>query len=164
MINKFSIKKLDWYIIKKFLGTYVYSLTIIIAISIVFDFSEKIDDFMEEHAPVREIIFDYYLNFIPFFVVLFSSMFTFISVIFFTSRLAYQTEIIAILSAGISFRRFMYPYLVAAFIIAASTYALNNFVIPNTNKVKLDFEGKYFERRSTNYTYVNIHKLEPTLM
>ncbi len=158
MIQKLAIKKLDWYIIKKFLGTYIYSLTIIISISVVFDFSEKIDDFMEGNAPTRAIIFDYYFTFVPYFSVLFSSMFTFIAVIFFTSRMAYQSEIIAILSAGVSFRRIMYPYMISAFVIALFTFTMSNFVIPNTNKVKLDFEAKYFEKQDNYYTYSNIHK------
>lgn len=159
MINYIRIKKLDWYIIRKFLGTYIFSLSIIIAISIVFDISEKIDDFIEEKAPLKEIVFNYYLNFIPFFAILFSALFTFISVIFFTSRMAYQTEIIAILSAGVSFRRLLYPYMLSALVIALFTYSFNNFVLPRTNKVKFEFERKYIEGGgNSSYRYSNVHK------
>ena len=104
IINAFGLKIIDLYIIRKFLGTFVYSIVLILAIAVVFDLSEKIDDFIESSAPANEIIMDYYLNFIPYFAVLFSSLFTFISVIFFTSKMAYNTEIIAILSSGVSFR------------------------------------------------------------
>src|SRR3989304_2865133 len=96
---------LDWYIIRKFLGTFFFTIALIVAIAVVFDFSEKVDDFLENNAPFKKIIFDYYLNFIPYFAVLFSPLFTFISVIYFTSRMAYNTEIIAILSSGVSFHR-----------------------------------------------------------
>jgi len=111
------LKKLDLYFIKKFLGTFFYSLLLIIIIVVIFDVSEKIDDFLEKEAPISAIIFEYYLNFIPYFANLFSALFTFISVIFFTSKLAGNSEIIAILSSGVSFRRLMFPYFVASFIL-----------------------------------------------
>ncbi|HPW25757.1 MAG TPA: LptF/LptG family permease, partial [Tenuifilaceae bacterium] len=88
------MKILDWYIIRKFIGTYIYAIILIVGIAVIFDFSEKIDDFMEKGAPFNEIIFRYYLNFIPYFANLFSSLFVFIAVIFFTSNMAYNTEII----------------------------------------------------------------------
>src|ERR1041385_6649031 len=97
------LTKLDRYILKKFLGTFVVSILLIILIVIVFDISEKIEDFLQPDVTLHEIIFDYYLNFVPYFINLFSHLFVFISVIFFTSRLAARTEIVAILSSGISF-------------------------------------------------------------
>lgn len=111
IINSLGLKIIDLYIIRKFLGTFVYSIILILAIAVIFDISEKLDDFIETSTPVKEIIFDYYFNFIPYFAVLFSSLFTFISVIFFTSKMAYNTEIIAILSSGVSFEGFCYPIL-----------------------------------------------------
>src|SRR5574344_1897783 len=111
------IKTLDWYIIKKFLGTFFYSIALIISISVVFDFSEKIDNFLEFDVPAKAILFDYYMNFIPYFTNLFSGLFTFVAVIFFTSKLAFNSEIIAILSSGVSFRRFMLPYISSAAVI-----------------------------------------------
>lgn len=105
------LRKIDFYIIKKFLGTFFYAIALIISISIVFDVSENIDDFLSKDVPVKSIVFDYYLNFVPYFANLFSGLFTFIAVIYFTSKLAYNTEIIAILSSGVSFRRLMRPYL-----------------------------------------------------
>jgi lipopolysaccharide export system permease protein len=111
------MKIIDRYIIRKFLGTFLYSIALLSVVIIIFDLSEKIDDFLEKEAPLRIIIFDYYLNFIPFFVNMFSYLFTFISVIFFTSKMASNTEIVAILSSGISFKRFLWPYIFSATII-----------------------------------------------
>ena len=108
------LHKIDFYIIKKFLGTFFYAIALIISISIVFDISENIDDFLSKDVPWKAIVFDYYLNFVPYFANLFSGLFTFIAVIYFTSKLAYNTEIIAILSSGVSFNRLMRPYLVGA--------------------------------------------------
>lgn len=151
------LKKLDIYIIRKFLGTYVFSILLIISIAVVFDISEKIDDFIERDAPLNAIIFEYYLNFIPYFANLFSSLFIFISVIFFTSKLAYNTEIIAILSSGISFNRFIRPYMIAATVLALFSFYLNNYIIPPSNKVRLQFEDKYIRNQVVNNSR-NIHR------
>jgi lipopolysaccharide export system permease protein len=157
----FGLKKIDLYIIKKFLGTYVFAIAIIISIAVVFDLSEKVEDFIEKSAPVNEIIFNYYLNFIPYFTNLFSSLFTFIAVIFFTSKMAYNTEIIAILSSGVSFRRMMYPYFVSALIIALFSFMLMAYIIPPANVVRKDFEYKYIKKPIRN-TDKNIHRqIEP---
>lgn len=150
-------KKLDLYIIKHFLGTYIFSILLIISIAVVFDVSEKIDDFIERDAPLNAIIFDYYLNFIPYFANLFSSLFIFISVIFFTSKLAYNTEIIAILSSGISFNRFLRPYLISATVLALFSFFLNNYIIPPANKTRLLFEEQYIRNEIQNHSR-NIHK------
>lgn len=152
------LKKIDVYIIKKFLGTFIFSIIIILSIAVIFDLSEKIDDFMENDASLREVIFDYYLNFIPYFAVLFSSLFTFISVIFFTSKMAYNTEIIAIISSGMSLHRLLRPYFISAFLIAVFSFLMSNYVIPPANKVKLDFEEKYIHSRPFRYRQRNIHK------
>ena len=106
------IKRLDWYIIKKFLGTYVFAIALIISIAVVFDFNEKMDKLMEHEAPWDKIIFEYYMNFIPYFSNLFSPLFVFIAVIFFTSKLAENSEIIAMFSTGMSFKRMMRPYMI----------------------------------------------------
>lgn len=115
----------------------------ILSISVIFDFTEKIDNFIEKGAPTHGIIFDYYLNFIPYFANLFTPLFVFISVIFFTSKLAYQSEIIAILSSGVSFRRLMFPYFLGALIIGVFSFLLGSYVIPPANKVRLEFEFNY---------------------
>ncbi|MDA3907248.1 MAG: LptF/LptG family permease [Bacteroidales bacterium] len=137
------MKKIDYYIIKKFLGTFFYAIALLTVIIIIFDVSEKIEDFIENEAPLNEIVFSYYLNFIPYFINLFSYLFVFITVIFFTSKLASQTEIIAMLSAGISFRRLLRPYLISAGLLGALSFALANFVIPHTNIETRAFKQKY---------------------
>jgi len=150
------MKKIDWYIIKKFLGTFFFTMILIILIVIIFDISEKLDDFLKNHAPLYEIVFSYYLTFIPFFTNMFSSLFTFIAVVFFTSKLAANTEIIAILSSGISFRRMLRPYLISATFLAVLSFYLANFLIPQTNKIRYAFEDKYIFSKKTN-TSRNIH-------
>jgi lipopolysaccharide export system permease protein len=140
-------KKIDWYIFRKFMGTFIASLVLIIGIVIIFDVSEKIDDFVEKKAPLNSIIFDYYLNFIPYFINMYSPMFVFITVIFFTSKMASNSEIVAILSGGISFHRMMVPYLLAATIITVSSLGLNLFVIPQANKERVEFEQKYMKEK-----------------
>jgi len=149
-------KKLDIYIIKKFLGTYFYAIGLIIAIVIVFDISEKIDDFIEKEAPVNAIIFDYYMNFIPYFANLFTALFTFIAVIYFTSKLANDSEIIAMLSSGVSFMRLLVPYMVSAAVIAIFSLVLIHFIIPPANQVRLDFEETYMRSEFRNRDR-NIH-------
>lgn len=151
-----AIKKLDTYIIKKFLGTFFYAIGLIIIIVIIFDISEKIDDFIEKQAPLTEIIFKYYLNFIPYFANLYSYLFTFIAVIYFTSRLASNSEIVAILSSGVSYRRLLRPYLIAAFFLAGFTFVLSNFLIPPANKKRLEFEMMYI-KNSQHSKEMNIH-------
>lgn len=137
---------LDRYIIKKFLMTYFFAIAMIIVVVVIFDAAEKIDDFLTGHAPWSAIAGEYYVNFIPFFVNQFSSLFTFIAVIFFTSKMAYDTEIIAILSSGVSFNRLMYPYFVAAFVITSFSLLLNILVIPGANARRIEFERKYMQR------------------
>ena len=144
------LKRLDWYIIKKFLGTYVFAIALIISIAVVFDFNERQDRFMSHNAPWDAIIFDYYLNFIPYFANLFSPLFVFIAVIFFTSKLAENSEIIAMFSTGMSFKRMLRPYMVSAGIIAVVTYCLGAYVIPQGSETRLDFEDKYYKPRKAN--------------
>ena len=150
-------KKLDWYIIKKFLGTFFFAILLIISIACIFDFSEKVDEFMISKPTVTEVVFDYYLNFIPYFTVLFSSLFIFISVIFFTSKMAYDTEIIAMLSSGISFRRLMLPYFLSACFLAVFSFVLNDYIIPEANRKKLDFENTYVHLKPKNFDKSNVN-------
>ena len=144
---KLYLTRLDRYIITKFIGTYVYSIILIISISIVFDFNENLSKFATYGAPAKAIIFDYYANFVPYFANLFSPLFVFISVIFFTSKLAGNSEIIAMLAAGVSFKRLLRPYLFSAALIAAVNFYLGAYVIPKGNQVKMEFESKYKNKR-----------------
>ena len=139
--------RLDRYIISKFIGTYIYSIILIISISIVFDFNENLNKFATYHAPWTAIVFDYYANFVPYFANLFSPLFVFIAVIFFTSKLAGNSEIIAMLSAGASFKRLLRPYMFSAAIIAAVNFYLGAYVIPHGNVVRLNFETQYKNKR-----------------
>jgi len=157
-ISSLKIKLIDTYIIRKFLGTFFFSMVLILTIAVVFDFAEKIDNFMEKEAPVRAIIFDYYLNFVPYFATLFAPLFVFIAVIFFTSKMAVNTEIIAILNCGMSFKRMMWPYFLSALIIAIFTFVLTNFIIPQSNLNRMVFEDKYYRSSNRKVTVENIHR------
>lgn len=147
-------KRIDTYLIGKFLGTYVFAILLIISIAVVFDYNENIDKLTQSGAPWKEIIFDYYANFIPYYANLFSALFVFIAVIFFTSKLADNSEIIAMISAGMSFRRLMRPYLFSAAIIAIVTFMLSSEVIPRGSSTRLAFENQY-KRKKKNATYAD---------
>ena len=147
------LKRLDVYIIKKFLGTYFFAIALIISIAVVFDMNENLDKFTSKGASWYDIITDYYLNFIPYFSNLFSPLFVFIAVIFFTSKLAENSEIIAMFSTGMSFKRLMRPYMISAGFIAILTYLLGAFVIPRGSEVRLDFEDKYRKKKKVDYVH-----------
>ena len=142
-----GFKILDRYVLGKFLATYFFAIAMIIVIVVLFDYVEKIDDFTELHAPVSEVIFDYYLNFMPYFANQFCGLFTFIACIFFTSKLAYRTEIVAMLSGGMSFRRLMWPYFLGALIIGSFSLVLNLWVIPISQQKIVRFESQYIKRK-----------------
>ena len=147
--GKMQMKRLDWYIIKKFLGTFFFSIVLILSIAIVFDMTEKMDDFFEHQVPLKEIVFDYYLPFIPYYMNMFSSLFIFISVIFFTSKMAGNSEIIAIQAAGVSYHRMMVPYAISATILFALGVFLGGWVIPRSAARMLNFTDKYVEHFTT---------------
>ena len=140
------LKKIDLYIIRKFLGTFFLSISLIMSIAIMIDLTEKMDKFFDNQAPVKAVIVDYYLNLIPYFANMFSPLFTFIAVIFFTSKMAGNSEIIAIQSSGISYNRLLRPYIISATLIALVTFLLSGFVIPSANKTRLDFENQYIKK------------------
>ena len=148
--RKIGLKRIDTYIIKKFLGTYFYSIVLILSIAVVFDLTEKLDNFFDNNAPLKAIVFDYYMGFIPFYMNMFSPLFTFIAVLFFTSKMATNTEIIAILASGVSFRRLMMPYLISAAVISGLAFVLGGYVIPPANEKLLDFEDKYVKKLKSN--------------
>ncbi len=144
-----TVKTLDKYIIKKFLGTYIFAILLILAIIVMFDVNEKLDNLMK--APLSATIFDYYLNFLPYMANQFSPLFTFIAVIFFTSKLADNSEIIAILSSGVSFRRLLIPYMVSAAFIAAFTFVLDAYVIPPANVKRINYQNQYVKNKGVDY-------------
>lgn len=157
--NNFRI--IDRYIIRKFLGTFFYAILLLAIVIIIFDISEKIDDFIQKQAPLKAVVFDYYFNFLPFFINKFTALFTFISVIFFTSKMAGNTEIIAILNSGVSFKRLLRPYLIGAAVLSMFSFMLTNFVIPRTIHKMVDFEAKYVKKQNPTSS-LNLHmQLEP---
>jgi lipopolysaccharide export system permease protein len=135
--------RLDRYIIGKFIGTYFFAILLIISISIVFDVNENLSKFTEYHAPLKSIVFDYYANFVPYFANLFSPLFVFIAVIFFTSKMAGNSEIIAIMAAGVSFKRLMRPYMFSCVLISIMSYYLSAYVIPHGTVIRQNFESLY---------------------
>lgn len=156
------MKLLDKYILKKFLTTFVFVVLILVAVICVIDFTEKNDDFIQTGVSFKSIMLDYYLNLIPFYANMLSPITVFIATVFVTAKLASHTEVIAILSSGVSFKRFMVPYLIGAAIIGVFIFAMLGWVIPNANKTRVAFEVKYIKNPYT-YDQRNIHfKLNPT--
>ncbi|MDR2938357.1 MAG: LptF/LptG family permease [Prevotellaceae bacterium] len=151
------MKILDWYIIKKYVSAYVFIILAMTVIIVVFDTSERVDDFVEKNAPLSEIIFDYYGHFVPYLITMFSGLFAFIAVIFFTSKMASHTEIVAMLSNGVSFGRIMRPYLMVAVVIALFNGYLANFVIPAAAQKGYEFDAKYLKPAFYNNNR-NIHR------
>ena len=154
--EKIGWKILDGYLLKKMLGSVFFSVSLLMLIVIVFDVSENIQRFMSHNVPVKDVIFGYYLNFIPYFINLFIPLFTFISVIWFTSKLSSNNEIISIFDNGISFNRMLVPYITGAIIIMILSLILANFIVPNTNRKLNNFKYQYFGRRATSSTYLHI--------
>ncbi|MDE5727399.1 MAG: LptF/LptG family permease [Duncaniella sp.] len=144
-----TVKILDWYIIRKFLGTYIFAIVLILAITVMFDINEKLDAFLK--APLKATVFDYFVNFLPYFANQFSPLFTFIAVIFFTSKLADNSEIIAMLSTGMSYNRLLRPYMVSAAVIAAATYVLSAYIIPPANIKRIDYTNTYGKNKRIYY-------------
>ena len=143
--KSFGLKLLDIFILKKYLGTFFFATLLILAVVSMFDITEKLDAFL--NAPLKETLFDYFASFLPYFGNQLAPLFTFIAVIFFTTKLAGNSEIIAILSSGVSFNRLMRPYMIGAAIIAALTFALSNYIIPPTNIKRIDYTNKYVKNK-----------------
>ena len=155
-----GLKKLDWYIIRKFLVTFFMALLLLAVVIVIFDVSEKIEDFVRTDAPLEAIIWDYYMGFIPYFINMYSPMFVFLTVIFFTSKMTQDSEVVAMLSSGISFHRLMVPYLVSATFIMFLSMGLGMWVIPHQNGKKVDFEQKYIPRMKVKIGHDMHYKLE----
>ncbi|MCF0192309.1 MAG: YjgP/YjgQ family permease [Prevotella sp.] len=137
------IPRLDRYLIIKFIGTYIFSILLIISVAVVFDVNENLAKFTQYNAPLKAIVFDYYLNFVPYYANLFSPLFVFIAVIFFTSNLAGNSEIIAMLAAGVSFKRLLRPYMLSAALISILSFVLGGYIIPKGTIVRQNFERMY---------------------
>lgn len=144
------IKLIDWYIIKKYLGTFLFTCIIFTVVIVIFDVSEKLDDFLKRSAPMSKILFEYYAGFIPFYLNFLCPLINFIAVIFFTAKMADQTEIVPILSGGVSFKRFLWPYFVSSFVIFIVSFVGNLYIIPHTNKLMIGFENVYIKPLTNN--------------
>ena len=155
------IKLIDRYIIGKYLGTFLFTMIIFSVVIVIFDVSEKLDDFYKNNAPFSKVVFQYYAGFVPFYLNFLSPLINFIAVIFFTAKMADQTEIVPILSSGVTFKRFLWPYFISSFVIFAVTLVFNLFIIPETNQLKVDFENIYIKPQKENnkmYTHMQLDK------
>ena len=150
-------QKLDWYIIRKFLVTFFVALAFLSLLIVIFDISEKIEDFVRREAPLKEIVFDYYLNFVPYFLNQYSPMFVFLTVIFFTSKMTQDSEVVA---SGISYHRLMVPYMLSALFIALLSLTLGQWVLPHANATRVVFEQKYNPWRKVKMGHDMHYKLE----
>lgn len=170
------MKKLDLYIFKKFIGTFFLAISLLVVIVIIFDLSENLDLFLKHNAPWQRVFFEYYVTSIPYYINLFIYLFTFIAVVFFTSKMAAHTEVVAILSSGVSFWRFLYPYMLAAVTLAIMSLYFGNFLIPKTNEIRQAFKNEYMESLVTfggnnihvqigpdEYVYIDGYNLEKDL-
>ncbi|MFI5196151.1 MAG: LptF/LptG family permease [Chitinophagales bacterium] len=150
------LKKLDWYIIRKFISTFLFAIMVLAVISCVIDYSEKVDNIVSKKVPLWEVV-NYYKNFIPHITALLFPLFIFIATIFFTSKIAYKSEIIAILSAGVSFQRFIRPYLIGGGFLCLVSLMANHWLIPLANKQRIGFEDKYINDANFKYADDNMH-------
>jgi lipopolysaccharide export system permease protein len=148
-VRKPWIKHFDAYIMKKFLGTFIFAILLLLAIVVMFDINEKLDAMLT--APLKETVFKYFLNFLPYFANQFAPLFVFITVIFFTSKLADHSEIIAMMSSGISFKRLMIPYLLSATIIAVFTLILALYVIPPANVKRIEYTNQWVKNKRVDF-------------
>jgi len=151
------LKTLDRYIIQKFLVTFFFAIFLLIAIAIVIDITEKIDDFIANKAPLPAILFDYYLSFILWIGLMLAPIFVFISVVYFTSRMTSNTEVICILNGGVSFYRLLQPYLITATLLAGVFTYYNHHLLPRSNKIKIGFEEKYAAKKDQRTSDINYH-------
>ncbi len=154
------IKRLDWYIIRKFMVTFFMSLLFLAVLIIIFDISEKIDDFVRKSVPLREIAFDYYMNFVPYFINQYSPMFVFLTVIFFTSKMTQDSEVVAMLSSGISYHRIVRPYILSAAVVAVISLVAGMWILPRANATRVEFEQKYNPYRKVKMGHDMHYKLE----
>src|ERR1700749_2755980 len=141
--NKY-LRVIDRYIIRKYLGTFIFTLAIFSVVMVVFDVSEHLDNFLKKATTFHDIAFQYYAGFIPFYLNYLSPLINFLAVILFTAKMANQTEIVPILTSKASFSRFMRPYFIAATLLFIISFFANVYLIPYTNRLKVDFENTHF--------------------
>src|ERR1700744_660250 len=144
------MKILDWYILKKFLSTFFFAILLFTLISVVVDISEKTDDFVKSGLSLGQIIMQYYIGFVPYIIAFLFPLFVFLAVIFFASKMAARTEVIAILSAGVSFRRYLRAFVVGGVFLGLLLWWADRFVIPRANQIRTDFQAKYVDNDPYN--------------
>ncbi len=147
---------IDWYIVRKVFAAFLVAISLLSFVIVIFDLSTKLDDFSQHNAPMKAILFDYYLNVIPHYINMFGHLFFFIAVVFVTSRMTARSEIIAILCAGISFKRLLRPFLVSSIVIGIFGLYLSNFLLPHVNRNIYEFEQQYYRNKFTNQ-FLDIH-------
>ncbi|HUX84470.1 MAG TPA: LptF/LptG family permease [Chitinophagaceae bacterium] len=156
------MKKIDWYILRRFLSTFLFAILLFVIIAVVIDITEKLDDFVNNSLTFREIVLGYYVAFVPYITAMLFPLFTFLAVIYFTSKMAYQSEIIAIIGSGVSFNRYMRPYWVGGILLCLVLMAGNRSFIPWANRVRLLFEDTYVNNRTPTGPVSNIHlRIDP---
>lgn len=155
------MRLLDRYILRYFITTYLFTLGLFVGIAVVFDLTERLDALVGKRVPMSEILFDYYFNLIPYLANLFSPLFVFVAVIFFTARLAARSEVVAMLGSGIPFGRLMYPYLIGAMLIAGSNWYLAGYVLPHRIKSELNSTTDTSAIDITSTDIISIFSLSP---
>ncbi|HXL55369.1 MAG TPA: LptF/LptG family permease [Chitinophagaceae bacterium] len=143
------MKKIDWYILKKFFTTFFFAIFLFTVIAVAVDVSEKADDFVSSGLNTKDIILKYYIGFVPYIIALLFPLFVFIAVIFFTSKMAVRSEIIAIIASGTSFHRMMRAYWVGGIMLGFLLLFAVNFIIPRANEIRTFFEANYVNVNST---------------
>lgn len=143
------IKKIDWYIIKKYISTTIFMVLVLSVISVVVDASEKTDDFVKSGLPAYKILTQYYAGFVPFIISMIFPLMSFIAVIFFTSKMAGRSEIVAILAGGVPYNRFLRPYFIGAVILGGTFWFASQYLIPKANVIRGDFQAKYIDSKSS---------------
>lgn len=143
------MKKLDWYILKKFLSTFVFTMVAITAIAVVIDTSEKADDFVKSGLTSWQIVTHYFVGFVPFIMSMIFPLMVFIAVIYFSSKMAGQSEFIAILAGGVKYNRMLRPYFIGAVLLAAIFWFASQYWVPRANEIRTNFQATYIDRNSS---------------
>jgi lipopolysaccharide export system permease protein len=153
------MKKIDWYILKKFLSTFFFAILLFTVISVVVDISEKTDDFVKSNLSFGQIVMQYYIGFIPYIIAFLFPLFVFLAVIFFASKMAARTEVIAILSAGVSFRRYLRAFVVGGVFLGLILWWADRIVVPKANQIRTDFQAKYVDNDPNNPAQSQLNRI-----
>ncbi len=142
-------KLIDRYILKKFFGTFVFTMLVITVIAVVIDTSEKADDFVKSGLSAKQLIMVYYIGFIPFIMSMIYPLMVFIAVIYFSSKMAGRSEFIAILAGGVRYNRMLRPYIVGSVFLSLIFWLASQYWVPKANEIRTDFQAVYVDRNSS---------------